>query len=182
MTYSEIHGYCDFHKFYEKIFDQLPDRAVVAEVGVWLGHSVAFMASLSKESGKAITIYACDTFEGSLEHKKLGVGNFQKTFEKNMIDCGVSDLVKVIPSESVVAARGLKDGSLDFVFLDGSHDYHNVTADIRAWRSKVKPSGILAGHDYCESWPGVIRAVNEQFKFKKKINVERNVWWVENSH
>ncbi len=179
MIYSEIHGYCDFHAFYKKVFDQLPDHAVVAEVGVWLGHSVAYLASLAKESGKSLTIYAVDTFEGSLEHKKHNLGNFLDRFLNNMEACGVSDMVKVIPSESVVASRSLEDGSLDLVFLDGAHDYHSVTADIRAWRPKVKPSGILAGHDYCDSWPGVVRAVNEQFRYRKKINIERNVWWVD---
>lgn len=178
MQYNDIHGYCDYHAFYKRIFDTIPDGGNMVEVGVWLGHSVAYMASLAKESGKTITIHAVDTFEGSLEHKKLGMGNFKERFEQNMIDCGVSDLVRVIPCESAVAARGFAYGSLDFVFLDGAHDYHTVMEDIKLWRQRVKPGGTLAGHDYCDSWPGVVRAVKETFKFVKKINTEKSVWWV----
>lgn len=179
MTYNEIHGFCDFHKFYQRIFNQLPSGAAMVEVGVWLGHSVAYMASLAKEAGKDITIHCVDTFEGSIEHKKLGLGNFRERFIQNMSDCGVLDMVRVIPYESAVAVRGFEYGSLDFVFLDGAHDYRSVMEDIKLWKNRLKTGGILAGHDYCESWPGVVRAVDESFKFKKKINVDKSVWWIE---
>lgn len=179
MTYDQIHGYCDFHAFYKAMLERMPNNGVMAEVGVWLGHSVAYMATLAKESGKNITIHAVDTFEGSIEHKKRNLGNFRDQFVANIEGCAVGNFVNVIQSESVVAAKSFKDESLDFVFIDGSHDYHSVSEDIKVWRRKVKPSGILAGHDYSEAWPGVIRAVKEQFIFKKQINIERNVWWIQ---
>jgi hypothetical protein len=52
---------------------------------------------------------------------------------------------------------------LDFVFLDAAHDYDNVKADITAWRSKVKSGGYLGGHDYQLIFPGVMKAVQEEF-------------------
>jgi len=39
--------------------------------------------------------------------------------------------------------------SLDFLYLDGAHDYKNVKQELLLMFSKVRPGGILAGHDYC---------------------------------
>lgn len=58
----------------------------------------------------------------------------------------------------------VRDNSLDFVFIDGNHSYEFVKEDIREWTKKVKPGGIVCGHDYKEDSVnnyGVIEAVNE---------------------
>jgi predicted O-methyltransferase YrrM len=50
-------------------------------------------------------------------------------------------------------------GLADLVYIDGSHHRTHVLADLRAWSRLVRPGGIVAGHDYTPSWPGVIAAV-----------------------
>lgn len=64
--------------------------------------------------------------------------------------------VKVIRLPSLEAAATVEDGSLDFVFIDANHETEAVRADIRAWRPKVKPGGLL-GHDI--DWPSVREAL-----------------------
>lgn len=49
---------------------------------------------------------------------------------------------------SVEASKGFNDGSLDFVYIDGNHEYAQTVADISAWDRKVRVGGIVAGHDY----------------------------------
>lgn len=49
---------------------------------------------------------------------------------------------------SVDAAKDFKDGALDFVYLDGNHEYVQVVNDLGAWDPKVRIGGIVAGHDY----------------------------------
>ena len=51
---------------------------------------------------------------------------------------------------SVEAAARAPDRSFDFVYIDARHDYDSVTEDLEAWASKVRPGGILAGHDYVD--------------------------------
>jgi hypothetical protein len=51
---------------------------------------------------------------------------------------------------SIDAAPRVPDGSLDFVYIDARHDYESVQEDLEAWCSKVRPGGILAGHDYVD--------------------------------
>lgn len=54
----------------------------------------------------------------------------------------------IVRKTSLDAAERFKDASLDFVYIDGNHDFVNVTNDINVWQKKVRPGGIVAGHDY----------------------------------
>lgn len=51
---------------------------------------------------------------------------------------------------SMDAVRDVADGSVDFVYIDGNHGEAFVRADLDGWTPKVRPGGILAGHDYAE--------------------------------
>ncbi|MBM3676414.1 MAG: class I SAM-dependent methyltransferase [Actinobacteria bacterium] len=66
------------------------------------------------------------------------------------------------------AATRIADSSLDFVYLDARHDYASVQNDLAVWFPKVRPGGIVAGHDYLdgdlpEGVFGVRSAVDEFF-------------------
>jgi len=68
---------------------------------------------------------------------------------------------------SVEAAKLVPFEALDFVFIDGNHDYEYVRADIAAWAPKVRRGGIVSGHDYYifrSGNDGVVRAVDEYTK------------------
>lgn len=58
-----------------------------------------------------------------------------------------------------------------FVYVDGNHLYEHVREEIELFWPHVAENGILAGHDYVEAMPGVIRAVDE---FAKRE--QRQVW------
>ena len=69
---------------------------------------------------------------------------------------------------SLEAAPLIPDHSLDFAYVDARHDYASVLEDLEAWFPKVKPGGILAGHDYADiefgkNVFGVKSAVDEFF-------------------
>ena len=49
------------------------------------------------------------------------------------------------------AVKDFEDGSLDFVYIDGNHDFLHATEDIWWWAKKVRNGGVIAGHDY---WNG----------------------------
>ena len=59
----------------------------------------------------------------------------------------VPNIIKIRKS-SVEAAKDFADGSLDAVYIDAAHDENSVREDIKTWRPKIKPGGILSGHDY----------------------------------
>ncbi len=85
--------------------------------------------------------------------------------------------IKIIELKSDEAVRIFDKESVDFVWVDGDHEYEQVKRDIVNYRPFVKPGGFIGGHDYgSTSYPGVQKAVDEVFK---EVNLfEDYVWWV----
>jgi hypothetical protein len=48
---------------------------------------------------------------------------------------------------SLEASRDFADGSLDFVYIDGNHQYKYVKEDLTFWYPKVKIGGLIVGDD-----------------------------------
>lgn len=77
-----------------------------------------------------------------------------------------ADRSRIMRMTSAEAAPAFEDGSLDFVYLDAQHHYEAIRDDIALWRPKVRPGGVIAGHDYIDALLpsgryGVKRAANE---------------------
>lgn len=51
---------------------------------------------------------------------------------------------------SLEAVSSFDDNSLDFVYIDANHEFQAVLDDIHSWFPKVKPGGVMAGHDYLD--------------------------------
>jgi hypothetical protein len=74
---------------------------------------------------------------------------------------------EIIRDYSMNAVKRFKDESLDFVYIDASHIYENVSDDIEMWSKKVRKGGIVAGDDYYifpSGNDGVMKAVDEWIK------------------
>ena len=71
---------------------------------------------------------------------------------------------------SYKAAASFADGCLDFAYLDGNHHYEFVLKDLQDFGAKLKPGGLLFGHDFFEDafaraeHYGVVDAVNTFLK------------------
>jgi predicted O-methyltransferase YrrM len=66
-----------------------------------------------------------------------------------------------IRKPSMEAVNEFRDGSLDFVYIDGDHSFDFVMMDLILWSRKVRPGGIVAGHDaYRFRGAGVVDAVS----------------------
>lgn len=52
---------------------------------------------------------------------------------------------------STDAAKKMKDGYFDYIYLDARHDYCAVKEDIEHYYPKLRPGGILGGHDYIDA-------------------------------
>jgi len=49
---------------------------------------------------------------------------------------------------SMDAVQQFGPESLDFVYIDGNHEFRNVVDDISEWSKRVRKGGIVSGHDY----------------------------------
>ncbi|MGB0767400.1 MAG: glycosyltransferase [Phycisphaeraceae bacterium] len=92
------------------------------------------------------------------------------------------DRFELVRDDSQQAGDRFADKSLDFVYLDADHSEQGVWQDLCTWAIKVRPGGVIAGHDYGHAdFPGVRRAVDRFFaRFGWTVHeAGHNVWWVE---
>lgn len=158
--YKKIHGWGDFKKIYSQQVKRASNGAHFVEVGAWLGKSTACMAVEIINSKKKIQFDVVDTWKGSKEHRKFSAikkDTLYKDFLKNMKPA--KGAFKPLRMTSIEASKLYEDESLDFVFIDASHEYEDVKEDVRHWFPKIKKGGTLGGDDI--RWESVQKAVGE---------------------
>jgi hypothetical protein len=86
--------------------------------------------------------------------------------------------IVLITHDSESVALMIPD-NLDFVYIDGNHDYEYVKKDIELYYPKIKKGGILSGHNFAVSWLGVYIAVVE-FILKNNLRLYAKDldWWM----
>lgn len=145
-----------------------------AEIGVSQGRFTMYLCATMHD----MKMIAVDRWEEQLGHESEGwvgwdhAGSLRR-FQQNCMQF-FDGRVAIHQMDSAEAAIVADDNSLDFVFIDADHSYEGCKRDIEAWYPKVRKGGLVAGHDYNPKWPGVIKAVNEQFV--KKAVVHDSVW------
>ena len=163
--YKSVHGWFNFTNLYREMVKTFDPNSIFVEIGTWKGQSACFMAVEIINSLKQIDFYCVDTWDGQDTYGQYNSDEDVKNntvysqFLKNIEP--VNGVIKPIRKKSSEAVDSFKDNSIDFIFIDASHDYDNVKKDMVAWFPKLKKTGIFAGHDYQSKCPGVIKAVQE---------------------
>ncbi len=170
-SYKEIEGWFDFEGTYDFLLKSVPEGGVFVEVGAWLGKSSSYLCSKANDK----KIHIVDTWKGSPDeldtyHKLATETDIYEIFLSNMSG------YEFTPhrSDSIVASKQFEDKSCDVVFIDATHNYESVLADVKAWLPKVKDGGYISGHDYASWWPGVVKAIDEVFG--DKVIVMNGCW------
>ena len=152
-------------RFYYELVKMLPFNGHFVEVGSWKGRSSSFMAVELINSRKNVRFDCVDTWKGSEDHQPGAQNEDQDVVHDRLFDVFQRNMKPVegyylpVRDTSLDAARKYTDGSIDAVFIDASHDYENVVADIKAWLPKIREGGIISGHDFHH--PPIIQAVGE---------------------
>lgn len=173
MHWTEIPGWFQWRSAQEAAVRHFDAGSRFVEVGNYLGRSLCSLGEVVRASGSRFEIIGVDTCRGSGaegpkgkdyhgEAVSRGGGTFAGALHRNVIECGLDDLIVLIVSDSVTASTLFRDHSLAWVHLDARHDREGLTADIHAWLPKVQPGGWLSGDDYDEvKWPEVVQTVHD---------------------
>lgn len=145
--------------------EALPKGGEVAEMGVAHGDFSAMILDICKPS----KLHLVD-FWGSERYASGRVRvetRFQQQIQEGrvVIDLGLS--TDVLPR--------FRNGQFDWVYIDTDHGYEVTAAELELARTKVKPGGIIAGHDYITgNWDGGVRygVVEAVHEFCVKYNWE----------
>jgi len=156
----------------ESIIESLPKHSIGAEIGVFEGEFSKKIYDINQPA----KLYLVDIFQGTMVSGDEDGGNM-KTINLND---AYESLRKEYSGKNVVVFKGtselfyemIPDNHLDFIYIDGDHTYEGVKFDLSRAIDKVKVNGYICGHDYCDNFVGVVRAVDE---FCKQFNLELNL-------
>lgn len=171
--WSALHGWFDYQDVYAEFVGRAQDGDVFVEIGCFLGRSACCFGDLIRASGKRVTVLCVDVWPAQYDFRDGKGGGLlveapAETFKANVRQAGLTTILVPIHAPSTWAATFVRD-NLAAVFIDGDHEYASCAADIAAWLPKVRSGGILAGHDFSDSFPGVEKAVREALgdKFRR---------------
>jgi hypothetical protein len=128
----------------------LKKNSVVVEIGSWQGKSTYCLAKGLPENGFVIAI---DPFDASGEQESevkyveraRGI-TLLEMFQKNMIDHGVSDRIRVFQGFSYQFIEKIE--KIDLLFIDGDHSIQGCDFDFINYSKLVTVGGLIAFHDY----------------------------------
>jgi hypothetical protein len=168
---------------YPQLLDTLKLK-VGAEIGVQYGH---FSGHILANSGVS-RLYSIDPWKAYSPQDYDDMTNADQRAQDSRYLCTVSQLFQygdrsvVMRMTSKDAAEALQDNILDFVYIDANHSFDACSEDIRLWWPKVRPGGLISGHDYVdgkfrEGDFGVKSAVDEFVeKHGLKLYVTEEKW------
>ena len=128
------------------------------ELGVqWGEHAKLIFDELRPSS-----LYLLDSWQSGVEHGTTENDEYyEELFNRTKETFSNYNNVKLIRDRTDVAHLKFYDKYFDFIYVDADHEYSAIKKDLNNWMPKLKRGGIIAGHDFDDRRPGVIRAVNE---------------------
>lgn len=151
----------------EKLASNIPTNGKIVEVGSYMGRSAVCWALSSPTS----TVYCVDDFfdfsmRSEIEipdeiaelnaHPKFGkFYNPYQEFLKN-----TKAFKNIVSVKGHVPDIDFNVDEIDLLFLDANHKNPNDWDILTYFVPKIKPGGIISGHDYGHSFPDVIQNVS----------------------
>jgi predicted O-methyltransferase YrrM len=151
------------------------DHPKVLEIGCDIGDTTQFLL----DSNPNCNLTGVDPYENYIDWNGNNLNEREVVYEKFMSRlAGYSNRFSLIRKYSDDAAVDVLDDSFDLIFIDGLHEYDQLTKDCINYYSKLKEGGIFAGHDY-NAIPGVRKAADEfAAKVGREIHfTESDVWY-----
>lgn len=136
----------------DELCKNLNKKMVACEIGSFAGVSSNLIAKYVKK------LYCIDAWQPYPEVPTEYIIEAEKRFDK--IASKNPNIIKK-KGDSIDVLLTFKDKFFDFIYIDSAHHFEQVYKEIGLCLTKVKPNGIIAGHDY--GLPGVKKAVDSYF-------------------
>lgn len=166
-TASTPHGWLEDDEA-RWLSSQAYDKELVIEFGSWCGKSSLALAAARR-------LVCVDTWIGTPNdvgnHSQLIDDGLSPISEWRSYTRHLPNIVGIVGNlrdpfvESLLVAS--YKGKADMVFIDADHSVDAVTKDIWLAKGLLKKGGILCGHDYHHSHPGVVAAVSTLLPHRK---------------
>ena len=157
-----------------------PADTAVVEIGAYRGKSTGWLA-LGSSEGNGAPVFTIDTWDtrGIETWPEDHPGYIDKypdpqvrvDYENHLDRIGARDVVTPICGWSTdVAKTWKKDHGLkvSVLFVDGSHYYDDVVADLKAWLPHTAPQAVVILHDATAVHCDVMAAAESVFTTRRK--------------
>lgn len=125
------------------------DGGNIVEIGVDQGRSASLL--LASSEGTRISVWLVDSWESVLIENYAKVKQLRARFD---VECPIFHGTSQEIAEIV-------DEEFDLIHIDANHYTPHPTEDCEAWLPKLRSGGVACFHDYHESWPAVVAAVDK---------------------
>jgi Methyltransferase domain/Glycosyltransferase sugar-binding region containing DXD motif len=152
------------------VLELVPKRSVGAEIGVFTGRFASEIIRVTQPS----LLYLVDPWWkafGELfpdwgEYTAYGKLSTRAAYEATTARCQTANgTCQLVVEKSFDWLPSLEDQSLDWVYLDSTHEYEDTMAELMLLAKKVKRDGVILGDDWIPTRDhmhhGVFRAVHE---------------------
>jgi MMP 1-O-methyltransferase len=154
----------------------IKENGLVVELGSWKGRSSCSI-SLGLNNAK---LFCIDTWNGNLN--QLAVHYAEKgsgAYNDFITNC--QTVAKRVPfilaCDSSQAAVLFENESIDWLFIDSDHSPEGIERDLKAWIDKVKPNGIISGHDWYNNDKALSLGLDRVI-YKEDVKITScNIWW-----
>lgn len=156
-------------------FDHLNNNDIIVELGSFFGRSSSYIIEELVKRNLTSKFYAIDLFVLTPDGKDgdMPFGGSSNAWEKeNGKEAMLKEFLRYYTSNpnynkdnhfyyqrDSFISEGFEDNSVGLIWIDASHKYENVKKDLDAWHNKIRPGGLMVGHDW--EWQGVKDAVTE---------------------
>lgn len=135
---------------------ELPDLLVEKNlngIGIEIGVKTGKFSDIILKRSKLKTLISLDSWNNALDMQEA----FKRLGRRSRSVC--------IRANSNAGVNIFQDNFFDFIYIDANHVFKHIDQDLRNWWPKLKPGGLISGHDYQEhvyngNKFGVIEAVD----------------------
>ena len=129
------------------------------EIGSYMGESTQIFGSC----GLFTEINCIEPFEGTENFNEEINHTWEEVWEEYDINTRqFKDIIKLHEDYSYdeKILNKFNDDEYDFIYVDGDHSFESTRRDFELYIPKIKPNGVLGGHDY-QQGVGVDDALEE---------------------
>lgn len=124
-------------------------------VGIEIGSYGGESTEMFLNSGAFKSFYCIDPWMAEFDPNDPtgddGLSMAEQVFDQRFKDNPVVKKVKMLSDDAIkVFDTWFKDQSVDFIYIDGNHQYEAVLHDLINYVPLVKIGGVIAGHDYVD--------------------------------
>ncbi len=141
LSLSSIESDINEHLPLLTILTYLKKPKIIIELGVRAGLSTqAFIAYTEENKDSKLYSYDVRKIQAKSHYKNCGI--LERLPDANTYDCW-----EFRKGDSLEVHNDWKTESIDILFIDTKHKTEQIRKELEAWRTKIKPDGLILMHD-----------------------------------